>query len=344
MKTTLPTLAFLVLTTIISFHTYATEYEKNLIKEVDLAGTWKFSIMHSHDWYAIDFDDSDWDRIRAPECWESQGYNGYDGYGFYRKDILLDKKTEESQMYLKLGYIDDVDEVYFNGTLIGATGSFPPNYKTGYSVKRSYLIPASLIRADSKNTIAVKVFDMTGSGGIRSGDLGIYIKEHPIKPQINLVGEWKFSTENHESFKETEIDDSDWSNILVPGIWENQGFRNHDGNAWYRKEFDVDDIEQEEYMVLLLGKIDDIDIVYLNGEWIGQTGIKEMFERGEDITPYYSRSERSYVFPSKRLKEGKNVIAIHVYDLKNQGGIYDGLAAIVKQSDFVNYWRKRSKQ
>ncbi|MBN1819964.1 MAG: beta galactosidase jelly roll domain-containing protein [Prolixibacteraceae bacterium] len=330
--------------TLIAFPVLGSEYNKKLVKEVNLNGTWKFTIMHSNDWYEVNYDDSDWDRIEAPGDWERQGYNGYNGYGFYRKKVNINEDLNEFQMYLMLGYIDDVDEVYFNGELIGSTGSFPPQYNSAYNANRSYFIPQSVIRPGQENIIAVKVFDMGGEGGIVKGDLGIYTQEFPVKTEIDLVGLWKFTTRNNESFREADYDDSDWNEILVPGYWENQGYRNYDGSAWYRKEFTVKNTDFEDYMVLLLGKIDDIDMVFLNGTWIGQTGENEMFRFGDGISDSYCRSDRSYVFPSDLLKNGTNVIAIKVYDKYGEGGIYEGLVGIVNQSKFVDYWKKKSQK
>ncbi len=43
------------------------------------------------------------------------------------------------KMYL--GKIDDADQTYLNGKLIGETGSFPPNYVTQWEKQRIYIIP-----------------------------------------------------------------------------------------------------------------------------------------------------------------------------------------------------------
>jgi len=322
-----------------------TEFEKKQVRAVNLNGWWKFSIMQTDGWAERNFDDSGWDEIKAPDEWEDQGYNGYNGYGFYRKKIKIDKEITESQMYLSLGYIDDVDEVYFNGEFIGSTGSFPPNYKTAYNAKRMYYIPGSIVKPGEENIIAVKVFDMTQAGGINKGDLGIFIQEYPIKTDVDLVGQWKFTTRNSDSFKEPGYDDSNWDEIMVPGAWENQGFRNYDGCAWYRKEFRVDKSDAEDYMVMLAGLIDDVDKVYLNGTWIGQTGENdEFYSRSAGSSVRYYESERAYVFPSDLLKDGLNVIAIKVVDGQGTGGIYDGPVGIVKQSKFVEYWKRRSRK
>lgn len=312
------------------------EYKKKMIKEINLNGLWKFSIMNNTNWEQTNYNDSDWDELIVPRAWEGQGYNDYNGYGFYRKQIFIEEDLIENQLYLMLGYIDDVDEVYFNGELIGSTGSFPPHYKTAYDARRSYLIPASLIKAGQKNTIAVKVLDMGGLGGITKGDIGIYMQEFPIKPAIDLIGEWKFKIRNNPEYKFADYDDSEWDEIMVPGVWENQGYREFNGTAWYRKDFYYNGSLSDKKMVLLLGKVDDIEQVFLNGEWIGQTGHNSYFKTGRMGYNNYHLAERAYIFPAELLKDGKNVIAVKVIDGQGVGGIYDGRLELLLKPNLFN--------
>jgi hypothetical protein len=63
-------------------------------------------------------------------------------------------------LYAYLGYIDDADEVYFNGN------------SDDWRLRRIYEIPKNLLRSD-KNIIAVRVDDYGGAGGIYEGPIGI---------------------------------------------------------------------------------------------------------------------------------------------------------------------------
>jgi hypothetical protein len=53
--------------------------------------------------------------------------------------------------------------VYLNGTLIGQTGKETPNW---WSVPRHYRLPAEAIRFGAENTLAIRVTDTAGSGGL----------------------------------------------------------------------------------------------------------------------------------------------------------------------------------
>jgi sialate O-acetylesterase len=46
---------------------------------------------------------------------------------------------------------------------------------------------------------------------------------------------------------------------IFPAWWETQGYRNYDRFAWYRKEFIVPEKLRQEQLVLMLGKIDDLE-------------------------------------------------------------------------------------
>ena len=91
-----------------------------------LKGKWQFSIGMNEEWISPKFNDSSWETIKVPSTWEDQGFNGYNGYAFYRKNINIPSTYKGRMLYLNMGYIDDVDEVYLNGHKIGSTGSFPP--------------------------------------------------------------------------------------------------------------------------------------------------------------------------------------------------------------------------
>lgn len=70
---------------------------------------------------------------------------------------------------LNLGKIDDADQTYFNGKLIGETGSFPPNYTTQWEKQRVYTIPENEVQWDKENVIAVRIYNLVGGMGMWEG-------------------------------------------------------------------------------------------------------------------------------------------------------------------------------
>ncbi len=309
----------------------------------NLRGYWKFTIGDDIEWAKPNYNDEDWEDIRVPSTWENQGFHGYNGYAWYRKKFELNLSRINSTMYLRVGYIDDADEVYVNGKLVGKSGDFPPTFETAYNAFRVYPIPKNLLNLNGRNVIAVRVYDSQLGGGIVSGDVGLYVKYYDIQAMLSLEGEWKFRINDKKEWKDPDFNDSDWDDILVPGLWETQGYDDYNGFAWYRKTFMVPNNLTKEKLVMLLGKIDDIDEAYLNGVRIGSTG--EMYDDDFYISFDQEWQEfRGYYIPGGLIKPGKNVIAVRVYDGYRDGGIYEGPIGLVNQKDYSKYWREKKKR
>ncbi|GET31407.1 hypothetical protein PbJCM13498_02700 [Prolixibacter bellariivorans] len=298
--------------------------------EQSLNGMWKFRIGDNMDWASPNYDDSGWNLIKAPARWENQGYNGYDGYAWYRISPIISASMKNQSVILEMGYIDDADEVYFNGTLIGKTGAFPPHFATAYTALRKYQVPAELIRFGEKNVIAVRVYDAQLDGGIIAGNLKIYSTGFLPRFDINLAGKWQFN--KGRSYSESRA-----RPIHVPGAWENQGYFGYDGYAVYAKKIEVSNELASQRLVLLAGRIDDADKLYINGKYIGQTG-----QFGEYNGNIY-REFRNYFLPPNTLEPGENLIEIKVYDSGGDGGIYEGPVGIMTQKKFREYWKAKRR-
>jgi hypothetical protein len=91
---------------------------------INLRKNWRFRVGDDRAWAATTFDDSSWDMIRVPSHWEDDGFNGYDGFAWYRTKFDGSKLDKEEVYYVNLGFIDDCDEVYINGRPIGFSGQF----------------------------------------------------------------------------------------------------------------------------------------------------------------------------------------------------------------------------
>ncbi len=307
---------------------------------VNLKGKWKFSIGDNQKWASPYYDDTNWEEIYAPSSWENEGFHGYNGFAWYRKHFEIKENFKGKSVYLSLGYIDDVDEVYINGVKVGFTGSFPPTFFTAYNVPRKYYLPENILNKNEKNLIAVRVYDSQLEGGIISGELGIYMNEDEIPLDINLAGQWKFVLGDKPEFKNKNFDDSDWHTIIVPGFWEHQGFPDYDGFAWYRKEFQIPEEYQDQEMILLLGKIDDFDQVFVNGSLVGYTGdfSEDMFNI--NLGDNWQRQRAYVISKDKFLKGQKNIVAVRVYDGYLDGGIYEGPIGLVTRKNYNKFWRK----
>jgi sialate O-acetylesterase len=324
---------------------YHNQPQQNSEKEklvLDLSGRWKFSLGDDLIWKEEKFNDNSWEKVNVPSSWENQGFHGYDGYAWYRTSFSLNQKDYEKDLYLVLGYVDDVDQTFINGHLIGVSGGFPYEYRTAYNAFRKYFIPKEYLNKDKENIIAVRIYDDELEGGIMSGKIGLYNYAYGFEPDVNLSGVWEFKTGDDSIFLKKETKNFNSDKLMVPAHWDVQGYQDYDGFGWYKKSFFLPNNLSGKNMILLLGKIDDIDQTYVNGILVGSTG-KWNFK---DIPTEFDTNEeyqisRVYSVPQKILKYGStNTIVVRVYDGFKNGGIYDGPIGLITEENYKKNFNK----
>ncbi len=117
-----------------------------------------------------------WREIAVPGAWENLGeapFDRLDGFAWYRCFARVPAEWLGLDLTLSLGSIDDCDEAYFNGVLVGSTGGMPPEYRGLSGPSRSYTVPAGTVRPGEINMIAARVYDGGGAGGITRGKISI---------------------------------------------------------------------------------------------------------------------------------------------------------------------------
>ena len=142
---------------------------------------WKFKTGDNSAWAFPEYDDSTWETIEAGTDWENQGYSTYDGFAWYRQKVVIpedlrEKAAENGGLILRLARIDDSDVTYFNGQILGSTGGLPPDYQSGYGDLRAYTVPMDRVGWGAQNTIAVRVYDGGGGGGIVGNPVSLTVK------------------------------------------------------------------------------------------------------------------------------------------------------------------------
>ena len=145
-----------------------------------LALWWQNDIGTKSQWWATDFDDSNWRRISQPGAWEENGYAGFDGAMWYRRDVDIPADWIGQDLTLSLGAIDDNDTTYWNREEVGAT--------EGAGKARVYNINKGRVRA-GRNVIIIRVLDTGGAGGLTGPADALFLQHGADK--MNLTGEWK---------------------------------------------------------------------------------------------------------------------------------------------------------
>ncbi len=177
--------------------------EKKAPTVISLDKGWLFHPGDNLEFAKPEYNDSSWKSIGVYEPWEKQGYPRLNGFAWYRTKVVIpssirDEADLKDSLIVKLGKIDDFDQVFFNGVLIGENlqnvkpGTKPANdfkdLKNSYwNEQRRYSLPlkSGLIKWDNTNVIAVRVFDWGGAGGIFAGELSIGMQSY--KDYVKII-------------------------------------------------------------------------------------------------------------------------------------------------------------
>lgn len=133
-------------------------------------------------WIETIYDDTEWETMKIPALWESEGLFNFDGVVWFRKTITIPSEWANKQLSLNLDKIDDEDITYFNGIEVGRG--------VGYDNSRNYVVPARLVK-QGKAVVTIRVMDMSGGGGIYGDSAQLKLTLTDDK-SISLAGMWHY--------------------------------------------------------------------------------------------------------------------------------------------------------
>jgi len=134
-------------------------------------------------WYEPSSSVSGWKKIQLPKLWEATEIGNADGIVWFKKEFDLPENFVGKKVLLSLGPIDDIDETWVNGKLVGTTSV--------WNVDRLYTLEAGVLKK-GKNTMIIKVNDTGGGGGLYGKDEQLFLEAEESK--IPLAGEWFYKT------------------------------------------------------------------------------------------------------------------------------------------------------
>jgi sialate O-acetylesterase len=141
-------------------------------------------------WYDPSANVTGWKKIQLPKVWEATEIGNADGVVWFKKEFDLTENLagnspagQSGKIVLSLGPIDDIDETWVNGKLVGTTNV--------WNRDRIYTIDAAVLKK-GKNVIIIKVNDTGGGGGLYGKQEQLYIEAEGNK--ISLAGEWFYKT------------------------------------------------------------------------------------------------------------------------------------------------------
>lgn len=200
-----------------------------------LNGSWKFNFSPTpfdvpEDFFIEDFDDSLWDDIRVPGCWQLQGY-GRPHYtdliypfpvdpprvpaenptGSYRREFYIPDEWKSLQILLRFEGVDSAFHVWVNGHEVG--------YSQGSRLPAEFDI-SPFVRA-GKNILAVRVYQWSVGSYLEDQDMwwlsGVFRDVYLLaRPKIHLADFFAIPMLD-ENYKNGTLKIRTW--------WENTDFK-----------------------------------------------------------------------------------------------------------------------
>lgn len=139
-------------------------------------------------WKGPEFAADGWSATMVPQ---EHFATDMDGVIWYRKALDIPAAWAGKDLVITLGAVDDCDEAYFNGELVGKTSTDTANY---WSAERRYTVPAALVKGGAA-VIAIRVIDYYGGGGFTGKAEHMAIGPADAAARLSLAGEWLRKTE-----------------------------------------------------------------------------------------------------------------------------------------------------
>lgn len=116
---------------------------------------WRLSMDDNGQNGTIDYDDSSWTVIDLPAMLSREKKRQV---LWIRKSITIPEDFRNKDLSLYAGKIWDADTVWFNGEIIGTSGSEHPDFFSEWNMDRVYHIPQGIIRFKENNIIAIRIY------------------------------------------------------------------------------------------------------------------------------------------------------------------------------------------
>ena len=104
---------------------------------------------------------ADWKTLTVPDAWRSVPtgeLSPINGFSWYRVLVRIPKEWNGQPLTLFAEALDDARSAYVGGQSVGATGTFPPQFRSGLGEKGRYAVDPSLVNAGNFVSVAIRVY------------------------------------------------------------------------------------------------------------------------------------------------------------------------------------------
>ena len=142
---------------------------------------------------AAESEPQNWHLVTIPDAWRKvpTGELTPDkGYSWYRCLVQVPESWKGAKLTLFTEALDDARASYVNGQNVGATGTFPPEFRSGLGEKGRYSVGSDLIDFGTVNTIAIRVYQNDPRPNFNVAP-PVLLNED-AKEAIRMDGEWQY--------------------------------------------------------------------------------------------------------------------------------------------------------
>lgn len=149
-----------------------------------------------------------WHLVTIPDAWRkmpSGDLKPIDGYSWYRCLIQVPESWKGAKLTLYSEAVDDARASYVNGVNVGATGTFPPQFRSGLGEKGKYDVDADLIEVGKLNTIGIRVYQDNPRPNFSVAPP--ILMNESAKQAIRMDGDWQYRPGDESAWAKASVAD-----------------------------------------------------------------------------------------------------------------------------------------
>lgn len=136
---------------------------------------------------------AEWHRVTVPEVWRKVPTGDLapvNGFSWHRCLVYVPDAWRGNELTLFVEALDDARGAYFNGSVVGATGTFPPQFRSGLGESGRYAVDSERIRFGQLNTVAIRVYQDDPRPNFNVAAPVLY--NPALQQAIRMEGTWQY--------------------------------------------------------------------------------------------------------------------------------------------------------
>jgi putative heme-binding domain-containing protein len=134
-----------------------------------------------------------WHLVTIPDAWRklpAGDLKPVNGLSWYRCLVQVPESWKGAKLTLFMEALDDARASYVNGTNVGATGTFPPQFRSGLGEKGRYNVDSDLLVFGKLNTISIRVYQDNPRPNFSVAPP--ILMNEDAKQAIRMDGDWQY--------------------------------------------------------------------------------------------------------------------------------------------------------